>query len=470
MTLSRVLCIIVTIVTACIQLSIAKDASVSSSGFLSRGKALKAKEPSNDLESLLTDSIISDGTQLARADNVLPDEDVLRAEMKRKAKHAKKASKNQHFKKVKKEKEEHAKAKKVVAKEAVAKEAEANPDTTESLADLLKTKVEGGDLKSLLSGLDSDDVLANTSLDLLTNTLVPQIVSENNLTKSALAAAHSFNCSFDPGADVSPYVVPALNDGNISYEECRTNENQTWTDYYAMMDQVSAYNQTINDVCPCTDSLDCSPTDDSESYLDYIDRMVLWLENEIGIIDNRTALCNALNTNKTNCETNASQIKDPVTDAFGQPASPCCNRKKHEEDHVCNKTGEIADKWTLYNSCWNAANSTYGAALVIAEQEAASQMLQMRLVLRMQCLFGSFDEDDQDAKIEECKGKRYENDPAVKALEITAQAVPTKIAEPQCPKLPGQADYKSTTYTNSDSYPGLPVCPDESCPALCNYT
>eukprot|EP00933_Yihiella_yeosuensis_P062617 TRINITY_DN655_c0_g1_i5.p1 TRINITY_DN655_c0_g1~~TRINITY_DN655_c0_g1_i5.p1 ORF type:complete len:359 (-),score=55.53 TRINITY_DN655_c0_g1_i5:178-1254(-) len=349
-----------------------------------------------------------------------------------------------------------------------------------------------------------------SALTMIDDILVKNIRKENNLTRAAWQAAVIDPCNmsnFTPPANVSG--VMWLTDtydyqGRDTYEECRSKENDTWVDYFVAMQKVDALNATINETCPCQETLDCSSTN-GESFRDYLVRQLAWFQAQKAIVDNRTQVCNWLRGNKTEAEINASNLRATVTDANGSPKSPCCHSKLLIDGHFCDAYGKVNDDWNAKSTCYSTFNTTVGTANSTMQSEVKSQKLQMRLALRMKCLFKTFfkssadiadetngtlvdgaatpsAEGGQKAGIEYCIDMRYETAPEVLELDVADVTLPQLPSPLGCGLLPGGSGTtpdtnktysefaygaKDDAWVVSDTF-SLPSCAANNCPQRCS--
>lgn len=372
-------------------------------------------------------------------------------------------------------------------------------ETRNSLSDLLRqgsgSGSESAALGDLLTTLDASDPnvqLSNSALDLIENTLMKQIVKENNLTKATLDALRNVTCSnatWTPpteNLDSSNTWHPNTYDysgqnSTVNYSTCRALENQSWIDIYDKLDEVYAVNATIAQVCPCNETMDCSAASAGESFRDYLVRMVAWFQAQKQVVENRTTVCNALNANKTALSNEVNTMKSAVTDAMGNPVSPCCTLRTSEESHVCNEYRNMNDHWNTWKGCVEQSNTSWDTAVTTAVNASESQKLQMRLALRMKCLFNTFFNSsneatgsaEQQSSIETCIQTTYEQDAQVLALNLDLNAsfqIPNPV---YCEALPGTNNYSQATYGFDSITPRagvtftLPTCAGQLCTDAC---
>lgn len=255
----------------------------------------------------------------------------------------------------------------------------------------------------------------------------------------------------------------------VAYEACRKVEHEIGRKITACEKECDDIVQKIGETCTETtelcSTLECPVTLDYRAFLVGSKAYANSLKNKQ--VKNATHTCVDVVQVVTECHQRCGNITMPFNQS---DIGACCVMRTAAEDAVCDKVKSKKEAWEIYDKCFDDALTFYETVGSEQVAEAIARMAQMRAILKIECLIGSLDAEDQATALETCIDTDYKQDPQVKAFQLV-MAPARKLDAFKCPDaLPGSTEYDEVHYAFLKNYSGLQPCPAVHCESACSVS
>lgn len=340
----------------------------------------------------------------------------------------------------------------------------------------------------------NNTAVVSTILEIVNVTMRNRLLTahKNSVTKIKAAAQEHDTClAAYKAADKVRFPPAVLLQGDVSkqtevedyfaaYAWCKEYEQNQSANFNAC--EYSCRNETIpREECielgKACDKLDCAPVA-HEGYRAYLTRMLEHLEKKLDTNANWTfhesndKKCRQVPEIVHRCYETCDGIISIVKPKNETMPGACCAPRSSAETETCNILKSRREAWEDYDTCYDAAATNWDTVKTEHESEGVSRMAQMRSVLRMTCLIGSFG-PNQSTKLKTCMETSYVNDPAVLQMKIDAGDIATyheklEIFKCNASEVPGTDEFDAIHYANLPK--GLSACPVVSCEDACGLS